>query len=118
MSLIFFFGARSIVGLFTHDAAVAEFARDGLRVIAVGFVLYAYGMVLSEAFNGAGDTWTPRLLNLFCFWLFEIPSAYTLAVVLGFGPHGVFVAIPISFSIFALLAVVMFRRGSWKTKMV
>ena len=118
VSLIFFFAARPIVGLFTHDPVVAEFARDGLRVIAMGFVLYAYGMVLSQAFNGAGDTWTPTLLNLFAFWLIEIPVAYALAVVLGFGPHGVFVAITGAFSLFALLAVAMFRRGRWKTKMV
>src|SRR5688572_27426724 len=78
VSLLFFFGARGIVGLFTHDAAVAEFARDALRVIAVGFVLYAYGMVLSQAFNGAGDTWTGTWIGLFCFWLFEIPLAYGL----------------------------------------
>ena len=118
VSLIFWFAARPIVGLFTHDPVVAEFARDGLRVIAMGFVLYAYGMVLSQAFNGAGDTWTPTLLNLFAFWLIEIPVAYVLAIALGFGPHGVFVAITGAFSIFALLALAMFRRGKWKTKMV
>jgi putative MATE family efflux protein len=118
VSLVFFLAARVIVGWFTPDPAVAEFARDGLRVISLGFVLYAYGMVLSQSFNGAGDTWTPTLLNLFCFWLFEIPIAYLLAFTFGFGPHGVFVAIPIAFSMFALLAAVMFRRGTWKTKMV
>ena len=118
VSLLFFFGARGIVGLFTHDPAVAEFARDGLRVIAIGFVLYAYGMVLSQAFNGAGDTWTPTWLGLFSFWLFEIPLAYVLALHLGLGPHGVFVAIPIAFSAYAIAALVMFRRGSWKTQAV
>jgi putative MATE family efflux protein len=118
VSLLFFFGARGIVSLFTHDAAVASFAVDGLRVIAVGFVLYAYGMVLSQSFNGAGDTWTPTWLGLFSFWLFEIPLAYVLALHLGFGPHGVFIAIPIAFSVYALAALVMFRRGSWKTKAV
>jgi putative MATE family efflux protein len=114
VSLFFFFGARGIVGLFTQDAGVAEFARDGLRVIAIGFVLYAYGMVLSQAFNGAGDTWTPTWLGLFSFWLFEIPLAYVLAMHLGFGPHGVFIAIPVAFSVYAIAALVMFRRGSWK----
>jgi len=118
VSLLFLFGARAIVGLFTHEPAVADFAVDGLRVIAVGFVLYAYGMVLSQAFNGAGDTWTPTWLGLFSFWLFEIPLAYVLALHLGLGPHGVFVAIPIAFSAYAIAALVMFRRGSWKTKSV
>jgi len=118
VGVLFFVAARPIVGLFTSDPAVAELARDGLRVIAIGFVLYAYGMVLSQAFNGAGDTWTPTWLGLFSFWLFEIPLAYVLAVQLGFGPHGVFVAIPIAFSAYAIAALVMFRRGSWKTKVV
>jgi putative MATE family efflux protein len=118
VGLLFFFGARGIVGLFTNDAAVAEFARTGLRVIAVGFVLYAYGMVLSQSFNGAGDTWTPTWLGFFSFWVFEIPLAYVLAVHLGLGPLGVFIAIPAAFSIYALAALVMFRRGTWKTKKV
>jgi putative MATE family efflux protein len=118
VSVLFFFAARGIVGLFTQDPAVAEFARVGLRVIAIGFVLYAYGMVLSQAFNGAGDTWTPTWLGLFSFWLFEIPLAYVLAVHLGFGPFGVFIAIPVSFSVYAIAALVMFRRGRWKTTKV
>jgi len=118
VSVLFVFGARGIVSLFTSDPAVAEYARTGLRVIAVGFVLYAYGMVLSQAFNGAGDTWAPTRLGFFCFWLLEIPLAYVLADRLGFGPLGVFVAIPIAFSAYAIAALVMFRSGRWKTKVV
>ena len=118
VGLLFFFGARGIVSLFTSDAAVADYARTALRVIAVGFVLYAYGMVLSQAFNGAGDTWTPTWLGFFCFWMFEIPLAYLLAVHLGFGPLGVFTAIPIAFSAYAVASLVMFRRGGWKSKVV
>jgi len=118
VSLLFFFGARGIVSLFTQDPAVADYARTGLRVIAIGFVLYAYGMVLSQAFNGAGDTWTPTWIGFFTMWLFEIPLAYVLADRLGFGPLGVFVAIPIAFSAYAIASLVMFRRGSWKTKVV
>ena len=118
VGMIFVFGARGIVHLFTSDPAVAEYARTALRVIAIGFVLYAYGMVLSQSFNGAGDTWTPTWLGFFSFWLFEIPLAYLLAVHLGFGPFGVFTAIPIAFSVYAIAALVMFRRGGWKAKMV
>ena len=118
VGVIFVFGARGIVHLFTSDPAVAEYARTALRVIAIGFVLYAYGMVLSQSFNGAGDTWTPTWLGFFSFWLFEIPLAYLLAVHLGFGPFGVFTAIPIAFSVYAIAALVMFRRGGWKAKVV
>jgi Na+-driven multidrug efflux pump len=118
VSLVFFFGAHGIVSLFTADAAVAGFARTGLRVIAAGFVLYAYGMVMSQSFNGAGDTWTPTWLGFFCFWLLEIPLAYVLAVHMHLGPLGVFIAIPSAFSAYAIAALVMFRRGEWKAKVV
>ena len=118
VGLCFVVGARVIVSVFTQDPEVTRYAVDGLRVIAIGFVFYAYGMVMSQALNGAGDTWTPTWLNLVCFWLWEIPLAWVLSIWLGMGPHGVFLAIPIAFSTYALLAVVMFRRGSWKSKVV
>jgi putative MATE family efflux protein len=118
VSLVFVFGAHAIVGLFTSDLVVADYAQTGLRVISVGFVLYAYGMVLSQSFNGAGDTWTPTWLGFFSFWLFEIPLAYVLAVHLKLGPLGVFIAIPTAFSAYAIAALVMFRRGGWKAKVV
>jgi len=118
VSIVFVLGAPAIIGLFTHDPAVLGYGIDALRVVAAGFVFYAYGMVLAQSFNGAGDTWTPTLLNLFAFWLWEIPLAYALALVFRLGPHGVFLAIAIAFSTFALLAVMMFKRGRWKRKMV
>lgn len=118
VSVVFLLASRLIVSAFTTDPQVATFAVFGLRVIAAGFVFYAYGMVLSQAFNGAGDTWTPTWLNAFSFWLWEIPLAWLFSRTFGMGPQGIFLAIPIAFSTFALLAVVMFRRGSWKAKMV
>jgi Na+-driven multidrug efflux pump len=71
-------------------------------------------MVLTQAFNGAGDTWTPTLINLFCFWLWEIPVAWLLARPLGLGPNGVFIAVLVGFSTMAVVSVVLFRRGRWK----
>ncbi|HET9425459.1 MAG TPA: MATE family efflux transporter [Gemmatimonadaceae bacterium] len=118
VGIVFVAFARVIVSRFTNDPQVEQYAVDGLRVIAAGFVMYAYGMVMSNAFNGAGDTWTPTLLNLVCFWAWEIPLAWVLSHTFGMGPHGVFLSIPIAFSTFALLAMWMFRRGAWKTKMV
>jgi putative MATE family efflux protein len=118
ISLLFVLGARLIVSVFTTDPEVAGYAVYGLRVVAAGFVFYAYGMVMSQAFNGAGDMWTPTLLNLFSFWLWEIPLAYLFSRIFHMGAQGVFLSIPIAFSTFALLAVVMFRRGRWKAKMV
>jgi Na+-driven multidrug efflux pump len=118
VSVVFLLAARAIVGAFTTDPQVAAYGVFGLRVVASGFVFYAYGMVLSQAFNGAGDTWTPTWLNTFSFWLWEIPLAYLFSRTFGMGAEGIFLAIPIAFSTFALLAVVMFRRGSWKRKLI
>jgi putative MATE family efflux protein len=107
-----------IVGLFTHDPAVAPYAKNVLRIVACGFPFYSWGMVTSQSFNGAGDTRTPTLLNLFVFWLWEIPLAYVLAKVFGFGPNGIFIAIALAFSTFAIAGVALFRRGQWKEKHV
>jgi len=110
--------APQLVSAFTSDPAVAPYAVRCLRIVSGGFLLYAYGIVLTQSFNGAGDTLTPTLLNLLCFWLFEIPFAYILARVLHFGPQGAFLAIAIAFSMLAVLSAVIFRRGRWKLKRV
>ncbi len=107
-----------VVKLFTHDADVAAYGAECLRIVALGFVLFAYGMVMLQAFNGAGDTVTPMLVNLGCFWFVKIPIAYVLADVLHIGPRGVFLAITIAYSAQAVGGWVLFRRGRWKTKTV
>ncbi len=118
VGVIFFLGAEVLVGFFTHDADVSAFAVSCLRVVSLGFPLYAYGMVLTQSFNGAGDTWTPTWLNLICFWLWEIPLAWALAHVLGFGPRGVFISITVAFCTLALASAAIFRRGRWKLRVV
>jgi putative MATE family efflux protein len=110
--------ARPLVGLFTHDAAVVPIAVACLRTVAYGFVFYAYGMVTVAAFNGAGDTFTPTIINLCCFWLWEIPLAYFLAKKAGLGPQGVFWAIAIAFSTVAVVGSIAFKSGRWKRKKV
>ncbi|UHG90359.1 MATE family efflux transporter [Spirosoma oryzicola] len=111
----FFIGAKEVVGLFNRDVRVMEIAVECLQVFCVGYVFMAYGMVLSQALNGAGDTRTPTLINIVCFWIIEIPLAYTLATWLHWGPPGVFWSVAISESLLALIAVWVFRRGRWKT---
>jgi MATE family, multidrug efflux pump len=110
--------AGPIVSLFTSDPGVAGYAVGALRIVAIGFPFYAYGMVLTSAFNGAGDTWTPTWINLLIFWLLEIPLAYALSIPLHIGPRGAFIAITIGFSTLAVVTAALFRRGSWKTKRV
>lgn len=118
VGLIFVLFARQIIGLFTSDPKVVPYGVDCLRIVAYGFLFYAYGMVLTQSFNGAGDTWTPTIINLFVFWLWELPLAYVLAIVFGIGPRGVFLAIMIAFSTLAIVSAVVFRRGRWKTQVV
>ena len=118
VGLCFFLFSHGLVGLFTSDPAIAPVAADGLRIIAAGFLFYAWGMVLVQSFNGAGDTWTPTVINFFVFWLWEIPLAWVLAVRLGLGPRGIFYAITIAFSTLAVVGGLLFRRGKWKEKKV
>lgn len=115
---LFLLFAPAIVGVFTADPAVAAVAINGLRVLSLGFPFFAAGMVLEQAFNGAGDTWTPTWINFFVYWLLQIPLAWLLAKPLGLEQRGVFIAVPIAYSVFALVAGVLFRQGKWKTKYV
>ena len=118
VGVLFIAFAPQIIGFYTSDPNVAQYGVDCLRIVAYGFLFYAYGMVLGQSFNGAGDTWTPTIINLFVFWLWEIPLAYVLSVVLGLGPRGVFIAITIAFSTLAVVSGAVFRLGRWKRKVV
>jgi putative MATE family efflux protein len=118
VGLIFIFFAPQIIWLYTDKADVAPYGVDCLRIVAYGFLFYAYGMVLGQSFNGAGDAWTPTIINMFVFWLWEIPLAYVLSMKLGMGPRGVFFAITVAFSTLAVVSAIVFRRGRWKLKAV
>jgi putative MATE family efflux protein len=118
VGLVFIASAERIIGWFTTDPTVVPIAVSGLRLLSYGYVSYAYGMVVTAAFNGAGDTTTPTLLNLICFWVFQIPIAWLLAFHTSLGPRGVFVAVVIGDSLLALLAILCFRRGKWKKTVV
>jgi putative MATE family efflux protein len=118
VGVLFIIFANPMVGLFTHDPVAAPTGALALRTMSYGFLFYALGMVLTQSLNGAGDTWTPTWINLACFWLWEIPLAYVLAHLLGFGPFGAFLAITIGYSTLALVSAVLFRRGEWKLRRV
>ena len=118
VSILFLMFPARIVGIFTDEPAVLIYGAETLRVVAYGFVFYGFGMVLESAFNGAGDTWTPTFLNLFVFWLFEIPLAYYLSYQLNFGVNGVFWAVTLAFSLLAVASAIIFKRGKWKKKQI
>jgi len=110
----FLFGAPWLVSLFTAEPEVARHAVNYLRIVSLGFPFYAYGMVVSQSFNGAGDTRTPTVINLLVFWAVQIPLAWGLSRYTSFGAESVFATLAFSFSVFALVSVWAFRRGSWK----
>jgi Na+-driven multidrug efflux pump len=114
IGVLFIVGARVLVGLFTSDAEVLEYGVTYLRIVSLGFPFYAFGMVVSQSFNGAGDTRTPTLINLVVFWALQLPLAWFLSHHTSLGPSGVFVTLAVCFSMFAAISVAVFRRGGWK----
>lgn len=112
--LISLLGAEILVAFFTDDLQVRAYAVRAVRIIALGYVFYGIGMVMINAFNGAGDTWTPTKVNLVGFWFFQIPLAYFLAKALKMGPEGVFIAIPVAETAITIASFILFKRGKWK----
>lgn len=118
IGVVFVALAPQIVGIYTSDPVIAGHAVACLRIVSLGFMFFAYGMVLTQAFNGAGDAWTPTWINIACFWVWQMPLAYFLAIKSGMGPSGVYWAVMIAFSTLAVVSAVIFRRGQWKRKQV
>jgi putative MATE family efflux protein len=114
VALVFLVFNNELVGIFSQDAKVLKYAGDTLRFFSYSYGFFAIGMIVVQAFNGAGDTMTPTKINFFCYWLVQIPLAYILAQVLTLGPKGVFIAIALSQCLLALVAVMVFRQGKWK----
>lgn len=114
VAVVFFFGGEALMRFFTSDQVAVKAGTLCLKSLSVSYVFFAYGMIVSQAFNGAGDTLTPTLINLFVFWMLQIPLAYFMAKYLYMGPFGVYVAIGIAETVLAIVAVLIFRRGKWK----
>ena len=114
VSLLFLVAAEPIVAFINPDPGVAAIAVRSLHIISLGYVFYGVGMVITNTFNGAGDTRTPTIINVFIFWAFQIPLAWFLAIFLGQGPTGVFIAILVAESSLSVVSYLLFRRGKWK----
>ncbi len=110
--------APLIVGLFSSEPEVIRYGTSCIRILGIGYPMYAVGMIIIQAMNGAGDTVTPSVLNFICFWILQIPLAYWLAEPMEFGPNGVFISLIIAESALTILGVLIFRRGKWKTQQV
>lgn len=114
VTLLFVIFAKSIISFFSNDEMVISYGAKALRIIGTGYVFYGIGMVMTQALNGAGDTTTPTLINLVCFWAIQVPLAYLLVYVYEMSSTGVFLSIPIAESLIAILAFYFFRKGKWK----
>ncbi len=114
VTFIYLLFADEIVGVFTSSTEVLDVASSGLKITVLGYVFYAVGMVMVQAFNGAGDTKTPAYINIVIFWLLEIPLAYLFAVSWGMETTGIFVVIAGCHSLHAMVALWFFRKGKWK----
>ena len=118
LGVFFVLFAEPVIRLFTHDPAVVPLGVSCLRIVSYGNIGYAYAMVMLQAFNGAGDTVTPTIVNFFGFWLLEIPLAYWLAIPLNLRSNGAFYAIVIAEASIALASAILFRRGRWKSQRI
>jgi len=118
IGLILVLFPETFIRFFINDENVVISGVLGLRIVSIGFIAYGLGMVLVNSFNGAGDTSTPLKINIFAFWLVEIPLAWLLAIKAGFNEEGVFIAIVVAESLMTIIALIVFRRGKWKLKEV
>lgn len=118
VSVVFILAPAFFIRIFIQDPEIVEFGAVCLRIISYGFVFYGMGMVMIQALNGAGDTGTPVVINLLCFWMIEIPLAYLLALRWGVAENGVYIAIIIAETLMALIAAIIFQKGKWKLRKV
>ena len=118
MAVAFIAAAGPLIRIFSVDPEVVRYGVSCLIWVSLGYPFYAWGMVMVQDFNGAGDTYTPTMINALCYWVFQLPFAYVLAHTVGLGPTGVFIAITVAESMIAVVGVLVFRRGRWKTRVI
>ncbi len=118
VTVIFLVFPGEFIRIFTPDPGVIRAGKDALRFVSFALPFYAIGMVMIQTLNGSGDTKTPTIINFFCFWLMEIPVAYIFAMKLGYGAHGVYLAIVLADILISIIGIILFRRGKWKEKIV
>jgi Na+-driven multidrug efflux pump len=118
IAVVLIFAPHFVVSFFSTDPAVSRFAADCLRIIGYGNLAYAFGTVMIQAFNGAGDTVTPTMINIVSFWLCEIPLAWFLANRTPLRVNGVFTAIPVANTVMTVISLIVFARGRWKLRRI
>jgi Na+-driven multidrug efflux pump len=114
VTLLFLLFSGPIISIFTKEPGVQKIGAQALMIIGSGYIFYGIAMVMIQALNGAGDTRTPTIINFVCFWLFQIPLGYLLAITFKLGPTGAFISIPVAETAIAVVAFYYFRKGKWK----
>lgn len=115
ITVLFSLFSTEVLSIFDQPRAVIDIGSNALKIICVGYVFFAYGMVVGQGFNGAGDTKTPMYISIVVFWLIQIPLSYFLSFNMGWGTNGVFFCIAFCHSLYAVIAIAVFKRGNWKT---
>jgi putative MATE family efflux protein len=118
VSLVYIVFSETLLRIFTAEPLVVASGSECLRIVSYGYLIFAWSMVMPQAFNGAGDTMTPTWINLFCYWLLQIPAAYLLAIPMGAGETGVFWSIVLAETAAGVVGIMLFRRGKWKATKV
>ena len=118
VSLGFLIFAPQLVAVFSSDPQVVRYGASCLRIISCCYVLWAYGEVIVQAFNGAGDTWTPTWINFFVYWIVQLPLAFLLSIKFHVGPNGAYYAILVAEVLLSLIGIYIFKKGKWKLKVV
>ena len=118
VTVLFWLCAEPFITSFTQDLEVIGVGVEALRILSAGQIFAAYSMVTAAAFNGSGDTDTPTFINLFCYWVWQLPLAYTLSQLLGYGATGVYFAVAVTGITWTIIGITLFRRGRWKTRVV
>ena len=114
VSILYLVFAPQIIASFNQTPDVVKYGSQCLRIMTAPFIFYGFGMIVINAFNGAGDTKTPTYINFVCFWLLQLPFAYIAAITLGYGPVGVFWAVALGEVLMAIIAIIWFKKGHWK----
>jgi len=115
VSIVYLVFAPQIIEIFSETPDVVKYGTLCLRIMTAPFIFYGFGMIVLNAFNGAGDTKTPTYINFVCFWLLQLPFAYIVAITLNYGPVGVFWAIAVGEVAMAIISIIWFKKGHWKT---
>ncbi|MCD9615730.1 MATE family efflux transporter [Chryseobacterium gleum] len=115
VALFWQIAAEYVVKFFTTEPEVARYAVQYIHVVSMAYLLLGFTMVISRALNAAGNIMQVTLLYLVMFYVIQLPLAYLLGVRFQWELRGIFTAIVSSEIVLAVLFLMIFKNGKWKT---